>query len=94
MAPKVEADLSGAGSLTLSGQTKDFNVDGAGSTDIKCFDLQSENTDIKLSGAGDANVFASVKLDVRVSGAADVKYKGNATVSQEISGAGSVKKVD
>ena len=94
MAPQIEADLSGAGSITLSGQTKDFKVDGSGSTDIKCFDLETENTDIELSGAGNAAVSASVKLDVRVSGAADVRYKGNPTVSQKISGAGSVKKVD
>ena len=94
MAPKVEADLSGAGSLTLSGQTKDFKVDGSGSSDINCFDLQTENSVLELSGAGNADVFASVKLDVRVSGAADIKYKGNATVTQKISGAGSVKKVD
>ena len=46
-----------------------------------------------MSGAGDAEVFASVKLDVEVSGASDVKYKGNAAVSQDVSGAGSVKKV-
>ncbi|MEO5947233.1 MAG: head GIN domain-containing protein [Chitinophagaceae bacterium] len=94
MAPQIEANLSGASSLTLSGQTKDFKVDGSGSTDINCFDLQTENTVIKLSGSGNANVFASVKLDLRISGSADVRYKGNPTVSQKISGAGSVKKVD
>lgn len=94
MAPDVKAELSGAGSITLWGQTKNFIVDGSGSTDIKCFDLQSENTNVEISGAGDAEVFASVQLDIRVSGAGDVKYKGNATVNKQISGAGSVKKVD
>lgn len=94
MAPQIETDLSGASSLTLAGQTKDFKVNGSGSTDINCFDLQTENTIIELSGAGSASVFASLKLDVRSSGAADVRYKGNATVSQKLSGAGSVKKVD
>jgi len=94
MAPKVNAELSGAGIINLSGQTKDFIVDGSGSTDIKCFDLLSENTDVELSGAGDAEVYASIKLNVNVSGAADVKYKGNATVEKKISGAGSVRKVD
>jgi Putative auto-transporter adhesin, head GIN domain len=93
-APKVDADLSGAGTITLKGETKDFSVDGSGSTDIKCFELMTENTKVELSGAGDAEVFASVKLDVQVSGAADVKYKGNAVVTKEISGAGSVKKVE
>lgn len=93
-APKINAELSGAGSVTLKGETKDFFVDGSGATDIKCFELMAENTQVELSGAGDAQVFASVKLDVRVSGAADVKYKGNATVSQSVRGAGSVKKVE
>ncbi|MEQ1677997.1 MAG: head GIN domain-containing protein [Chitinophagaceae bacterium] len=93
-APKVGADLSGAGTVTLKGETKEFRVDGSGSSNINCFELMSETTEVGLSGAGDAEVFASVKLDVHVSGAADVKYKGNATVSQQISGAGSVKKAE
>lgn len=92
-APKIDANVSGAGTISLRGETRDFLADGSGSTDIKCFDLLAENVDVEISGAGDAEVFASVKLDVRVTGAADVKYKGNATVNQKVSGAGSVKKV-
>lgn len=92
--PKVDAELSGAGKIELKGETKDFKVDGSGSTNIKCFELMAENVEVKISGAGDADVFASVKLDVRVSGAGSVRYKGDASVSQNISGAGSVKKVD
>lgn len=93
-APGVDAKLSGAGTIELQGETKDFSVKGSGSTNIKCFDLMAENVDVRISGAGNADVFASVKLDVHVSGAANVKYKGNATVSQKVSGAGSVKKVE
>ena len=93
-APKVYAELSGAGTIELKGETKDFTVKGSGSTDIKCFELMAENVSIKISGAGDADVFASVKLDVRVSGAGSVQYRGNANVSQSVSGAGSVKKVE
>jgi Putative auto-transporter adhesin, head GIN domain len=93
-APGVKADLSGAGTITLKGETKDLRIDGSGSTNVKCFEMMAENTYIDLSGAGTAEVFASVKLDVQVAGAADVRYKGNATVSQSVSGAGSVKKVE
>jgi Putative auto-transporter adhesin, head GIN domain len=93
-APRVEAGLSGAGTVTLKGQTRDFKVNGSGSSDINCFELLAENTKVDLSGAGDADVFASVKLDVAVSGAADIRYKGNATVSKNISGAASVRKVE
>lgn len=93
-APKVEAKLSGAGSVELRGETKEFSVSGSGSSDIKCIELMAENVDVHITGAGDAEVFASVKLDVSVSGAGSVKYRGNAMVSKSISGAGSVKKLD
>jgi hypothetical protein len=93
-APKVHAELSGAGTIALKGEAKDFTVSGSGSTDIKCFELMAENVEVEISGAGNAEVFASIKLDVRVSGAGSVKYKGNATVSQRVTGAGSVKKVE
>ncbi|MBI1341399.1 MAG: DUF2807 domain-containing protein [Terrimonas sp.] len=93
-APQIEAELSGAGTIKLKGETKDFEVRGSGSTDVKCFDLLTENTTVEISGAGDAQVSASVKLDVHVSGAGSVRYKGNPSVTQDVSGAGSVKKVD
>lgn len=93
-APKVSADLSGAGTIDLKGDTKELWIDGSGSTDIRCFEMMAENTHVEISGAGDAEVYASVKLDVHVSGAGSVKYKGNASVSQDVSGAGSVKKAE
>lgn len=92
--PAVETSLSGAGSIALSGVTKNFTVSGSGSTAIKCMELKSENVEVSISGSGSASVFASVKLDVRVSGSGSVKYKGNAAVSQRISGSGSVQKVE
>lgn len=93
-APKVEAELTGASHVTLKGETKTFSADGSGASGLKCFELMTEETDVEVSGASDAEVFASIKLVLHVSGASDVKYKGNATVSKEVSGAGSVKKVE
>jgi hypothetical protein len=93
-APKVSADVSGACQLLLRGETKDFSVDGTGSTKIHAMELMAENVDIEIAGAGSAEVFASVSLNVNISGAASVKYKGNPQVNQKVSGAGSVKKVD
>jgi len=93
-APKIYADLSGSCGVQLNGATKEFSVEGSGSTDIKCMDLLAENVDVDISGSGTAEVFASVKLDIGVSGSGDVRYKGNATVNQHISGSGSVKKID
>jgi hypothetical protein len=93
-APEIEAELSGAGSLTMRGETKDLSIEGSGSSKIRCFDLLAENVSIDISGAGNAEVSASTRLNVKVSGAGDVLYKGKPTVDQHISGAGSVKKAD
>jgi hypothetical protein len=93
-APKITAGVSGACSVELKGETKEFSGDGSGSSNFKCFDLKAENVVIDISGAGDAEVFASTKLDVDVTGAGGVKYKGSPSINQKISGAGSVRKVD
>jgi hypothetical protein len=93
-APKVTADLTGAGSLQLSGETKELQLKGTGSSEMECFGMLAENVSVKITGAGDADVFASVSLDVNVTGSGSVKYKGSPSVNQKISGAGSVKKVN
>jgi hypothetical protein len=94
-APSLSAEVTGSGSINLKGQTKDVSLDLTGAANAHCYDLQAENTKVEISGAGDAEVYASVKLDAEVSGAGSVKYKGNASnVSQHVSGAGSVHKAD
>lgn len=94
-APKLSAEVSGSGSIKLKGQTKDVDLELTGAGHAYCYDLLAENTKVDISGAGSAEVYASVKLDAQVSGAGNVSYKGNATdVNQHVSGAGSVKKVN
>ena len=91
-APKVSAGISGSGSIKLKGQTKDLDIDLSGAGHAYCYNLLSENTKVQISGAGSAQVYASVKLEADVSGAGNINYKGNPSVSQQISGAGSVSK--
>lgn len=92
--PKVSVELSGASTMTLKGETKDLSVGASGASHIKGFDLLAENADVDVSGASNAEVFASVKLSATASGASDVRYKGNAAVTQNESGASSVKKAE
>jgi hypothetical protein len=93
-APRVNAHLTGAGSLELKGETRDLELEGTGSSDLECFEMKAENVSVRITGAGSADVFASVKLDVKVTGSGSVKYRGSPAVDQRISGAGSVKKVE
>jgi hypothetical protein len=94
-APKIVGEISGSGSINLRGQTKDVDLVLTGAGHAHCYDLLAENTKVDISGAGSAQVYASVKLDAEVSGAGSVTYKGNApSVSQHVSGVGSVNKVN
>ncbi|MBL7739541.1 MAG: DUF2807 domain-containing protein [Chitinophagaceae bacterium] len=92
--PKVTADMSGASNITLRGKTRDLFIKGGGASHAKCFDLLSENADVDVSGASNADVSASVKLDAEASGASDIRYKGSPSVHENKSGAGNIKKVD
>ncbi len=93
-APKISADISGSGSVTLNGETRDLVVDGTGSSSFKCIGLKSENVEVDITGSGSAEVFASVRLNVDVTGSGSVKYLGNAAVSQKVSGSWSVRKLE
>jgi Putative auto-transporter adhesin, head GIN domain len=91
-APAIELSTVGSGDITLSGHTKDFTGSISGSGEMNCGDLQSENATVKVSGSGNAHVFASVHLTASASGSGDVYYRGNPS-SPEIhtSGSGSVE---
>lgn len=93
-APHVSAEVSGSGNIDLKGETKSADLDLTGAGHAHCFDLKTENTKIQISGAGSAEVYASVRLDAEVSGAGSVEYKGGAAVDQHVSGAGSVHRAD
>jgi Putative auto-transporter adhesin, head GIN domain len=92
--PKIVGHISGAGSMTVSGETRDAEVQVSGVGSFKGNNLKAENVKIQLSGTGNANVYASSTLDVSISGIGSVNYSGNPTIQQHISGMGSVKKVD
>jgi len=87
-APAVSVDINGSGNVELKGSTKDFDCTVSGSGDVNCGGLQSENTNISVSGSGSAHVFASVHLAARVAGSGDIYYSGNPS-NPEIHTAGS-----
>lgn len=90
-APEIEAELSGAGNIDLSGRTRNYKAKVSGSGDLKSGNLQSENTEVDVSGAGTARVHASISLQANASGAGNIYYKGGASVQQIKSGAGNIK---
>lgn len=87
-------ESSGASEMELKGEAETFNLDVSGAGEVKALKLETKESKVEISGAGNAELFVKEKLDVSISGAGSVKYKGNpAVVNQDVSGAGSVKKL-
>jgi len=90
MDDKVEAKISGSGTIFLEGEAKktDFQISGSG--DYQTFNLETDKCDIKISGSGDAEVFVNDDLDVKISGSGDVLYRGNPAINADITGSGEI----
>jgi len=74
---RVEITLSGAGSLTASGETKeaDIRLSGAGSLDAK--NLHAVNAKVNSTGVGSVEVYATGQLDAKSSGIGEINYYGS-----------------
>lgn len=92
-AKNVEGSVDGSGDLKLKGKTQNFKGEIVGSGDLEASGLIGENTEIKVVGSGDAEVYAAEHLKARVEGSGDIVYKGNPkTEDTKVSGSGSVEK--
>lgn len=92
-APKITVRISGSGSATIAGSTRDAEFRIAGSGDIKCKELKAENTEVHIAGSGNVWTYCSQNLDVHIAGGGDVHYLGNpVNVKQKIAGSGNMIK--
>lgn len=86
-------DISGAGSLQVSGETQSVEIKQSGAGDVDAKELHAAKVNVDLSGAASADVYASEELRASVSGAGNVNYYGDPkTVNKDVSGAGSIMK--
>jgi hypothetical protein len=77
--------ISGSGDVNYVGSAREHSFSVSGSGDLHSFDLETETSNIRVSGSGDVEVFATEELDIRISGSGDVFYKGNPRISQSVS---------
>lgn len=90
---ELQADLSGASSLQLKGSAASFSSEASGASNIRCLNLNTEETTLDVSGASKVEVTANKQLNIEASGASNIAYRGNASINQKSSGASSVKKI-
>jgi hypothetical protein len=87
-----EAEISGSGSIRTTGRTEKLQARVSGSGNLSMFDLVAKDADMRISGAGKAEINATDSLKARVSGVGDVRYKGSPkNVEKSVSGVGSIK---
>jgi hypothetical protein len=93
-AKKLSVEISGRGEFSASGSAIHQDISVSGSADYRAGDLESQSTVIRISGQGNAKVWAVEELDVTISGYGNVEYRGNPSVNQTISGLGSVRQLE
>lgn len=90
-APTTDVGITGSGTITLSGQTRDMGIDISGSGDCYSEALKSENCRVGITGSGSAKVYASSQLSVNIAGSGDVWYAGQPKINKSIAGSGKIK---
>ncbi len=93
-APRVDGNITGSGTIAVTGETKDEDIHIVGAGNYNADGLKAENAVVRITGAGDVKVFTDNNLDVNITGVGSVLYKGNATLKQRVTGSGDVRKLE
>jgi hypothetical protein len=89
----VKAEVSGSGDLALRGYATSMDAVISGSGNLNAYTCPVENTKIKLTGSGNAEVNVTGTIDATVQGSGQVKHKGNTKNTQKkVYGSGSVER--
>jgi hypothetical protein len=88
---RFEAEIVGAGDVRLSGRIESCNITLAGGAELHAQDLAAGIVDMRIDGAGEAEVHASQSLQATITGLGEVIYHGNPKkILKNITGLGTV----
>lgn len=86
----LDVEQTGSGYIYLEGFVDNLDAELYGSGWLRAFNLQTDITDLTLTGSGSAEVKVEDDLDILISGSGNVYYKGHPDVDAEITGSGKV----
>ncbi|HKS28813.1 MAG TPA: head GIN domain-containing protein [Pyrinomonadaceae bacterium] len=90
---QLAIETSGASKINAAGETKSLEIESSGASKVNVRDLKAARVKVTLSGAGQANIYASEEVNAEVSGASSVTYYGEPkVVNKQVSGASSINK--
>jgi putative autotransporter adhesin-like protein len=90
--PALRVDMSGSGTVNLSGSAVKQDIHMSGSGRYEAAELSSQEVTVEISGSGEVAVAVTRALKVDISGSGQVTYSGNPSVEQNISGSGKLIK--
>ncbi len=86
-------DVHGAADLQIDGEVEELEIKISGAGDVDAKDLKASHVKVRISGAGNATVFAEKSINARISGVGNLTYYGNPEdENTNVSGIGSIKK--
>jgi hypothetical protein len=91
---RVLVRLSGAGSIELSGQAEELELQLSGAGSIDAERLATKRARVRSSGAGQCRLQVSETLEASLSGVGRILYRGSPRVESRISGAGRLEALD
>lgn len=87
----LKFDINGASRLSTFGKMKFLDGEVSGASQLNAFELETEESDLDVSGASNAKVWVTRLLEVKANGASNVRYRGNPKVEKEVTGGSSVR---
>ncbi len=87
----IQADLRGAGSVTLSGQASSQTVTISGGGSYNAENLISSSAIVTTNSSGSITVNVNESLNATVTGTGSVIYVGSPALTQQDTGAGEIK---
>ena len=92
---RLDCEIAGSGTVSLSGKTEKMNIKSAGSSKIKAFGLETEELTCKAAGSTHIEITANKAISTKITGSGTIRYKGNPNIKEKsIIGSGSITKVD
>lgn len=90
----TDVTVSGASDVHLDGSTETLSGTVSGASVLKAYKLTANATNVTVSGASSAKVYASQKINANATGSSMIKFKGDPKdVSAEASSSSSIAKV-
>jgi len=89
-AEEIRAKASGGVNMEFDGKTDRFYAVTEGAGNIDADHLESKEVECRVSGVGNASVFATEKLKATVEGVGKIGYRGDPEINKQVSGIGMV----